>query len=52
MYMLHFAREFNGTKVKEVPKIEELRRNLLYELLTMGSNTGRLPPALPIHKQS
>ncbi|KAL6627852.1 hypothetical protein ACP70R_031578 [Stipagrostis hirtigluma subsp. patula] len=52
MYMLHFAREFDGTKVKEVPKIEELRRDLLYELLTMGSNTGRLPPALPIHKQN
>ncbi|XP_039808317.1 uncharacterized protein LOC120672089 [Panicum virgatum] len=48
IYMLHFTREFAGTELESVGKIGELRRDLLYELLTMGSNTGRLPPTLPI----
>ncbi|CAL4949850.1 unnamed protein product [Urochloa decumbens] len=50
LYTLHFAREFDGTKLETVRKIDELRKELLYELLTMGSNTGRLPPTLPIRE--
>ncbi|KAL6882021.1 hypothetical protein ACP4OV_011493 [Aristida adscensionis] len=51
-YTLHYAREFDGTEVKTVPKIDELRRDLLYELITMASNRGRLPPALAIHQRN
>ncbi|CAO2202808.1 unnamed protein product [Urochloa humidicola] len=51
LYMLHFAREFDGTKLEAVRKIDELRKELLFELLTMGSNTGRLPPTLPLRER-
>ncbi|CAO2202809.1 unnamed protein product [Urochloa humidicola] len=52
IYTLHFAREFDGTKLERACKqIDELRKEFLYELLTMTSNTGCLPPTLPIRER-
>ncbi|CAO2179924.1 unnamed protein product [Urochloa humidicola] len=48
MYTLFYAREFDGKGLKQIvgPRtIASLRRDLLYQMLTMRGNTGR-PPSI------
>ncbi|TVU20812.1 hypothetical protein EJB05_30409, partial [Eragrostis curvula] len=46
MYTLFYAREFDGEDLHQKPgerTMQQLRRDLLYQLLTMCGNTGRRP---------